>query len=220
MKICTVNECKNKVVAWGYCSMHYQRQQVHGQLDLPQTKRTRSSKAPDTCTVRGCNKKHEAKGFCRRHYWRVRAHGEPGPVNKMRVDNPVCSVPKCEGSGGIVKGYCQMHYDRVRRHGKPGGPKPHKPKHRYKEAKGYISVMIDGHRKMEHRVVMEQHLSRPLLPDETVHHINGVRDDNRIENLEVWSSMHPPGKRASDLITYAVAILTRYETEEQYHGRV
>ena len=80
-----------------------------------------------------------------------------------------------------------------------------------KSGYAYVSRRGDGTRKrLEHRVMMEYMIGRPLLRNENVHHINGIRDDNRPENLELWSTMQPSGQRIADKLEFARAIIELY----------
>ena len=114
---------------------------------------------------------------------------------------------------------CGSHRRRVERHGDVLAEVP------IGKLRGAGSVTDDGYRLLyrpghpnataegfilEHRLVMAEHLGRPLDGQETVHHRNGNRLDNRLGNLELWASRHPPGARIEDLVAYATELLEKY----------
>ena len=113
----------------------------------------------------------------------------------------------------IAKGMCQMHYKRLKLYGdvfaRPRGNKGKRAIYKYVSALGHPNSDSKGWIAL-HRLVMFEHLGRPLIDNENVHHKNGDKMDNRIENLELWSTTQPQGQRIEDKVEYALEILKQY----------
>lgn len=78
------------------------------------------------------------------------------------------------------------------------------PTHRRTDRDGYVDARVDGRWVREHRWVMETMLGRSLRKGENVHHRNGVRDDNRPINLELWHKPQTPGQRVDDIVEWII----------------
>lgn len=167
-----------------------------------------------TCSVEGCEKASWARGLCSTHYSRVRRNGTLEKIRKRGI----CSIDDCK-KPHYGHGYCNMHYARWRKYGDPLVGEPIRGR-KWNNGSGYVMLHMPNHPNAqaggalpEHVLIMSEILGRPLRGDETVHHVNGVRDDNRPENLELWASNHPPGQRISDLVGWAQELLCEYDPQ-------
>jgi hypothetical protein len=149
--------------------------------------------------------------MCEAHYRQMALGKELKPLQRPRD----CDFEGCERRA-ISKGLCSAHHQQ-RQAGKDLRPIwDGKPKPRMVDG-GYIIIRDRSHpnaRKsgyvFEHVKVMSEYLGRPLWPDENVHHLNGDRADNRIENLELWSRSQPSGQRVEDKLAWAEEMIKRY----------
>jgi hypothetical protein len=171
------------------------------------------------CKFHSCDKLIVAKGLCGPHYYQ---QNNGKPLKPLRQVTPrttdICLYEGCQ-KPFFAKNLCQQHY-RQQQQGRPLSPlreeanpewgngriigryhSVYRPDHPNARCDGYVS---------RNRLVMSEFLGRPLLKSEHVHHKNGNRTDDRIENLELWTRNHPSGTRVVDAIDYALEILKTY----------
>jgi hypothetical protein len=87
----------------------------------------------------------------------------------------------------------------------------------FKNSRGYIEIKHGLNRgKLQHRVVYEEYYNVKLQPSQSIHHINGDRADNRIENLELWDKSQPYGQRVEDKIKFYKKLYEQYRNHPLY----
>lgn len=153
---------------------------------------------------------------CIFHNWTVLSKAENNKHATYWLCRCSCGREKEVDAGGLNRGTSKScgHTRRSEENWNwQGGVTKNKAGYMLVKSKGHPRAHPNGSYILEHHLVMEKHLDRYLVKGENIHHLNGIRDDNRIENLELWTKPQPTGIRSEDAIKHAIEVLMRLKPE-------
>lgn len=216
---CKILQCERKAEKKNLCPCHYQRLTIYGDINADKPIKTPSSNLDKNCSVESCSKKSKVDGMCQSHYNRFHKglRGEelekPIKLSSKKYGTTPCCIEGCQNYAK-VKSMCTLHYARVKNNGDPGPVNRQTAlagTRRVVNKRGYVQL---AYGKLEHTAVMELFLGRKLKKGEFVHHLNGIRTDNSISNLELWDKSHPPGQRLEDKIAHYRTFLEFHDSQQ------
>lgn len=213
-RICDLEGCELRHHSKGYCRPHYRRWNETGSpyLQVRTRKLDGESRACSTCkTEKDTSEFAKSQYICRTCRKKYNANNYRSGRTCVVCSTAIADKNKYD--------WCLNCY-RANRRGIP------RKSGRFLNAQGYMVLSGNWEHPnawkgngciLEHVKVMSEILGRPLQKGENVHHLNGVRDDNRPENLELWVSSQPWGQRVPDLLAWAHEIIDTYQDE---HSRL
>jgi len=208
MRQCTFPPCERPAHSKGLCQSHYMQRWLGKALSPLRPAPTRYG--PDArCQFAGCKNHARSRGLCGGHAYQ-RDNGIALRPLKHKNKGKPCKFNGCtKPARGL--GYCAGHYTQARKGQKPVELKPPPSGMTLRVGSlGYVDAYlypdhplyqyakdagVPMRRDLHHRLVMAERVGRRLLSTETVHHKDGNRANNSLDNLELRHGNHGQGQK-------------------------